>query len=144
MLTKDLIISFLKSSWSSNERVRFLSLIKSKLRAVLEPLGGQTVTVGKSSSFMGWVVIVVITYMVVLILMMMVMMVVTVMMVMMVMMGDGGDGDNGDRDDHRRRHPRADRPAHQVASSYKPSHDAQDPNNLGNLGLRRWSVFSSI
>ena len=29
------------------------------LRAVFDPLGGQTVTVGKSSSMMGWVVMVV-------------------------------------------------------------------------------------
>ena len=88
MLTKDLMISFLKSSWSSNEKVRFLSLIKSKLRAVLEPLGGQTVTVGKSSSLIGWVVIVVITYMVVLILIMMVMIVMMVTMVIFLITGD--------------------------------------------------------
>ena len=84
-LTKAFMISFLKTSWSSNEKVRFLSIIKSKLRAVLEPLGGQTVTVGKSSSLMGWVVIVVITYMVLLIFMMMVMM---VLMVILIITGD--------------------------------------------------------
>ena len=50
---------------------------------------------------------------------------------------DDDGGDDGNLDNHRRRHPRADGPPHQVASSYKSSHDAQDPDNPGKLGLRR-------
>ena len=50
---------FISSCLSSLVKLTSLTFSSRWLRAVFDPLGGQTVTVGNSSSVMGWVVIVV-------------------------------------------------------------------------------------